>query len=122
MGDVALTLDQVLHIAELCSIAGGAIVVSFKIGRFTQAIESTNLNFVKEMEESKQDRQSIKDDIKNLSEKNTEQIQELTLAMQRDNVFSLQIANVEKGLAEVRAWYDELRRDEGKIVKRGEHQ
>lgn len=111
LSDIDLTLDQVLHIAELCSIAGGALVVAYKIGAFTQAIESTNKNFVKEMEESTNDRAGIKNEIKLLSE----EITEISVAMQRDNVFSLQIANVEKGLQEVRGWYDELRRGKGRI-------
>lgn len=98
------TIDQILHMAELASIAGGAITVAYKIGTFTQAVENANKTFIKEMEESKQDRAGIHDEIKRLAE-----------AMGRDQVFTLQIANLERAVGEVREWYDDLRRGKGKI-------
>jgi hypothetical protein len=67
------------------------------------------------MADSKVDRQGIREEIKILAENTSKEITELTISMQKDNVFSLQIANMEKAITELRQWYDELRRGKGRI-------
>jgi len=99
-----VNLDQILHVAELFCIAGGAVVVAFKIGGFTKAIEISNVNFRREMEESKKDRAGIHDEIRRLAE-----------AMTKDQIFDLRIANLETAHNKLEQWYDELRRNVGKI-------
>lgn len=99
------SVEEILHVLEIVSILGGGLAFAYKMGGFAQAINDANQNFIDKMEESKEDRAQIHQELRAISD---------LVGSQR--VTDSRLDSIGDRMNKLEQWYDELRRGKGYIV------